>query len=162
MLCNPEGTHHRIRYLLNHSVTKRGEQDTLVLAVIQCGVESVAMNAFVYRNTNLKKLQYGPEKCHQLHVGKNTGVCPELFIDEWKLVKKDELVTGIDNLVDVMENVHKVESVKNDSYLGDIISVDGRNTKHIAAKRAKAIGIKKQIINILEDMCLGPYFLRWP
>ena len=31
MLCNPEGTHHWIRYLLNHSVTKRGEWHTLIL-----------------------------------------------------------------------------------------------------------------------------------
>ena len=30
MLCNPEGMHHRIRYLLNHFLTKRGECDTLV------------------------------------------------------------------------------------------------------------------------------------
>ena len=32
MLCNPEGTHHWIRYLLNHSVTKRWEWDTLMLS----------------------------------------------------------------------------------------------------------------------------------
>ena len=76
------------------------------------------MHAFLNQNTILKKLQYGPEKCHQLHVGKNTGVCPELFIDEWKLVKKDELVTGINNLVDVMENVLQVESVKRHNFCG--------------------------------------------
>ena len=29
MVCNPEGTHHQIRYLLNLSVTKRGKQATL-------------------------------------------------------------------------------------------------------------------------------------
>ena len=108
-----------------------------VLTVSQCGVDSVAMNAFLNQKTNLKKLQYGPEKCHQLHVGKNTGVCPELFIDEWKLVKKDELVNGIDNLVDVKENVHNVESVKLDSYLGDIME---KTQKILQQKGKKQMG----------------------
>ena len=40
------------------------------------------------------------------------------------------------------------------------ISVAGKNTKNIAAKVAKATGILKQVKNILEDMCLGPYFFE--
>ena len=64
-----------------------------VLAISKCGSDSVEMNAFLNQKTNIKRLQYGPEKCHQLHVGKQKGICPELYIDEWKLVKRDEMKT---------------------------------------------------------------------
>ena len=60
-----------------------------VLAISKCGVDSVIMNAFLNQKTSIKKLQFGPEKCHQLHVGKYQIQCPELFIDEWKLKKKN-------------------------------------------------------------------------
>ena len=131
-----------------------------VLAVSSCGVESVAMNAFLNAKTGIKRLQYGPDKCHQLHVGKDKTLCPDLFIDEWKLIKKDELQTGIENLVDAQVDDHKLESVQDDKYLGDIISVDGNNKKNIAAKKAKATRILKQIRNKLDDMCLGPHYLE--
>ena len=131
-----------------------------VLAISRCGSDSVAMNAFLNQKTNIKKLQYGPDKCHQLHVGKEKSLCPDLFIDHWKLVKKDELETGISNLTDLLDYEHQIESLNDDKYLGDIISVDGMNTKNIAAKIAKATGITRNIKSILEDMCLGPYFFE--
>ena len=76
------------------------------------------------------------------------------------MAKKDEFKTGINNLVDVQEDTHRLKSVHDDKYLGDVISVDGRNSKNIAAKKAKACGIVKQIKNILDEMCLGPYFIE--
>ena len=131
-----------------------------VVAVSRCGVESVEMNAFLNQKTNIKRLQYGPDKCHQLHVGKENILCPELRIDQWKLVKSDELLTGINNLEDVLGDPHKIENVYEDKYLGDVISVDGKNTKNIAAKVAKATGILKQVKDMLEAMCLGPFYFE--
>ena len=131
-----------------------------VLAVSKCGSDSVAMNAFLNQKTNIKRLQYGPDKCHHLHVGKEKSLCPDLYIDQWKLEKKDKFETDIKNLIDVMDEPCLVENVKDDKYLGDVISVDGRNTKNIEAKIAKAIGITKQIKNILDDMCLGSFFFE--
>ena len=126
-----------------------------VLAVSRCGVESVEMNAFLNQKTRIKKLQFGPNKCHQLHVGKNIIKCPDLYIDEWKLAKKDELETGIENLVDVETEDHKIESSSDEKYLGDVISVDGKNTKNITARVAKAQGIVKQLRTIFEEMSYG-------
>ena len=131
-----------------------------VVAVSRCGVESVLMNAFLNQKTNIKRLQYGTDKCHQLHVGKQNTLCPELYIDEWKLEKRDELKTGIDNLKDVLGNPHKIDNVLDDKYLGDVLSVDGKNTKNIEAKVAKATGISKQVKNILDDMWVGPYYFE--
>ena len=76
------------------------------------------------------------------------------------MAKKDDLKTGVENLEDVLGDQYKLENVLDDKYLGDMISVDGRNAKNIAAKVAKATGILKQVKNILEDMCLGPFYLK--
>ena len=101
-----------------------------------------------------------PDKCHQLHVGENRITCPDLYIDEWKLEKHDEMMTGVDNLVDVLTDEHKIEMSSDEKYLGDIISVDGKNSKNIAARAAKAQGILKQLKNILEEMSFGKYLFE--
>ena len=80
-----------------------------ILAVSHCGHESVAMNAYLNQKTNIKRLQFGPDKCHQLHVGKETTLCPELYIDQWKLAKKDEMKTGVNNLEDLLDVPKKLE-----------------------------------------------------
>ena len=131
-----------------------------VLAVSRCGVEAVEMNAFLNQKTRIKKLQFGPKKCHKLHVGETLITCPDLYIDEWKLEKKDEMMTGIENLVDVQTSDHKIELKEDDKYLGDIISVDGKNAKNIAARAAKAQGIIKQLKNILDEMTFGKFIFE--
>ena len=128
-----------------------------VIAVSKCGLESVEMNAYLNQKTSIKKLQFGPDKCHQLHVGKANVCCPDLYIDEWKLEKKDELKTGVENLVDILVDQHKIENVTQEKYLGDIITTDGKNTKNIEAREAKAQGIIKQIKTILEEMVFGNF-----
>ena len=128
-----------------------------VLAISQCGVDSVLMNAFLNQKTSMKRLQFGPDKCHQLHIGKSQLQCPDLYIDQWKLMKRDELVTGVENLEDVQVEDHKFDTASEEKYLGDVISVDGKNSKNIESRRAKAQGIIKQVKNILEEMCFGYY-----
>ena len=128
-----------------------------VLAVSKCGVESVEMNAYINQKTNIKRLQFGPEKCHQLHIGPKQITCPDLLINTWKLKKREEYETGIQNLVDVENDDHKIEQTEEETYLGDIITIDGKNVKNIEAKVAKAQAIIKQIKCILEEMSFGTY-----
>ena len=80
-----------------------------VIAVSRCGVDSVAMNGFLNQKTSLQKLQFEPDKCHPLHVGRSNICCPELYIDEWALKKKDKFKAGIESLIDV----HVVEVDQN-------------------------------------------------
>ena len=80
-----------------------------VLSVSKCGVEAVEMNAFLNQKTRIKKLQFGPYKCHQLHVGDHRITCPDLYLDEWKLQQKEELMTGIENLIDIQTSDHKTQ-----------------------------------------------------
>ena len=97
--------------------------------VAQSGLNSVEMNSFINTKTNLKKLQFGADKCHQLHIGENEHLTPKLFIDNWEVKKVDEMKTGVENLNDVNSGEVLVERAEKDTYLGDILSVDGKNIK---------------------------------
>jgi hypothetical protein len=79
-----------------------------------------------------------------------------LYVDSWILDKKDENKKGIKNLADVFDGDYAMENVDSVKYLGDILSIDGSNTKNIEARKSVAVGAVKQIISILEGTCFGP------
>ena len=58
-----------------------------------------------------------------------------------------------------MLKVHgtKMPEVSEKNYLGDILSSDGKNSKNIRNRISKGIGIIAQIMNILDDICFGPF-----
>ena len=82
-----------------------------LLTVAKCGKESLEVK--YYLNSQLKKLKFqipdvnGKSKCNVIHVGKKNTLCPTL------------LVHG-----SIMGRVTE------DTYLGDIISGDRKNTKN--------------------------------
>ena len=125
-----------------------------------CGVDSLLVNAYITAKTNGKRLQFGVKKCHQLHIGKANDLCPTLKVDNWELHKVDEVKTGVENLEDVLVGSHDLEKVDKEKYLGDIISVDGRNRKNINSRKGKAVGIIIQITSILQDICFGPFHME--
>ena len=125
--------------------------------VAESGLDSVELNSFINTKTNLKKLQFGVEKCHQLHIGGKDHLTPNLHIDNWEIKKICETKTGVNNLEDVNSGEVMVETADKDTYLGDIISKDGKNIKNIMARKAKGHGIINQISAMLEDICYGPY-----
>ena len=118
------------------------------------------MNAFLNAKTSIKKLQFGVDKCHQIHIGRNKLKCPDLFIDNWKLEKKDELKTGYDNLEEILGEEAPMEKVNHDKYLGDVIASDGSNFKNIQTRKEKGFGIIKQIMAIMNDYSFGPYYFE--
>ena len=79
----------------------------------------------------------GKSKCHKIHVGKENVLCPELKVFGTIL-----------------------EQVKDDIYLGDIVSHDGSNQKNIKSRIGKGLGIISQIMNILETVSFGNYFFE--
>ena len=129
-----------------------------LISVSKCGIESVKMNSFLNAKSSVKKLQFGMSKCHKLHVGQNKRSCPDLYLDEWKikLVEETEAIT----LEDIQDSEHIVEEVTDDKYLGDIISKDGKNSRNIKARAARAMGSINQIMEILENICFGPYYFE--
>ena len=79
----------------------------------------------------------GKSKCHKIHVGKDSKFCPQL-------------------------KVHGtiMETVQEDTYLGDVISGDGKNTKNISKRIAKGLGIISSITNLLDKISLGSFYFE--
>ena len=103
------------------------------------------------------RLQFGPQKCLKLHVGRKCGMCPDLSIDTWKLEKASEEVTSVLELVDAEGEKHIMEEVDSAKYLGDIIQTDGKNKRNIQERKNRGLGAVNQIQQLLDDLCLGDY-----
>ena len=112
-----------------------------LLTISRCGTASLGLNTYVNAQIETKKLRFhtpdinGKTKCHFMHIGRNSHPCPELQVHGTKM-----------------------EKVTEDTYLGDIISEDGRNTKNIRNRISKGVGIISQIMNMLETVTLGEHF----
>ena len=112
-------------------------------AISKCGLDSVELNTFVNTQIELKKLRFhvpdreGRSKCHKMHIGGKKESCPQL-------------------------KVHGtlIESVEEDTYLGDLISSDGKNKKNIDQRISKGLGIITQILNLLEIVSFGKHYME--
>ena len=67
-----------------------------------------------------------------MHVGKQGSKCPSLHVHGCQMPQVTEI-----------------------KYLGDIISIDGKNTKNIKDRICKGHGIINQIMNILRTLNFG-------
>ena len=101
------------------------------------GLDSIEVNAFIYSKKNMKKLKFEVNKCHQLHVGGKEHLKPRVYIDNWEVKKVDETKTGVTNLKDENSGQVRVDLAEQDTYLGDILTNDGKNLKNILARKAK-------------------------
>ena len=72
-----------------------------------------------------------------MHIGKITVFCPELKI-----------------------HGHDMEKVSQDTYLGDILSADGKNSMNIKDRTGKGLGIMTEIIDTLETISFGVHYFR--
>ena len=131
-----------------------------LLAVSECGIDTVKTNAYLNAKTSVKKLQFGGKKCHKLHIGKNQHVCPDLFVDDWRMEKIDEFETGIRNLKDVFNGDYAMEGVEDEKYLGDLLTTDGTNTKNVESRKSKGVGSVSQILSMLEEITFGPFYFQ--
>ena len=133
-----------------------------LLIVTECGNKTVMANSYINAKSNLKKLQFGTDKCHKMHVGRKkvNGVCPDIYVDGWKVKEVSEVETGESTLLDEFDGQEKMDEVSEEKYLGDILSDDGRNMKNILARAAKGTGIVSQIMCILEEIFFGKYYFE--
>ena len=112
-----------------------------ILVISKCGQESLSANTYITTQIELKKLKFhtpdknGKTKCHKLHVGKHNHLCPQLQVHGTRMVEVSE-----------------------DTYLGDIISADGRNYKNIQSRVGKGIGIISKIMSKLENITFGEHY----
>ena len=83
-----------------------------VLAMAPCGLKSRMMNTKITSRTKMKKLEFGPSKCHNLHIGDEKKQCCDLFVQNKKII----------------------ESENYETYLGDIIAKDGNNEENVKSR----------------------------
>ena len=113
------------------------------MGISKCGFESLSLNVFITTQIELKKLKFhvpdkmGKTKCHKLHIGKNHEKCTALQVHGTLM-----------------------EDVKTDTYLGDVISSDGKNTENIKKRVSKGLGIVTQILNLMEKVNFGEHFIE--
>ena len=108
-----------------------------ILAVSECSVESVKLNAFIQSKVAHKNLQLGPDKCFKMHVGQQSACCPTLMIDNKKMLSSSK-----------------------EKYLGDILTTDGKINDNIEERYKKGMGIVNQILSILNEISFGEYFFE--
>ena len=46
-----------------------------VVALSRCGVDSIISNAIINNKMEMKRLELGPSKCFQIHIGENVDKC---------------------------------------------------------------------------------------
>jgi hypothetical protein len=81
-------------------------------------------------------------------------------LDTWKIDSSEEYDTGRKILNDVIDDDYKIEQSDEESYLGDLITCNGKNGKNMAERKSKGIGIVDNICSILKDVFFGPYFFQ--
>ena len=133
-----------------------------LLGISECGYKTKSLNAFLTFKTDSKKLQFGVQKCKKLHIGKSFEEfkCQSLKINNWEEIEVINEETGIDDIEDVCNEPVEMEEKIDEKYLGDIISVDGRNIKNIKARVAKGKGINSRIMSILNGIPFGQYYFE--
>ena len=108
-----------------------------ILAVTDCSVESVKMNALIKSKVEHKNLELGPEKCFKMHVGQQDDCCPTLKIDNELMLTSN-----------------------NEKYLGDILTTDGKINQNIEERHNKGIGIVNTISGMLKEISFGQYYFE--
>ena len=108
-----------------------------ILAVSECSVESVKLNAVIKSKIAHKNLELGPDKYFKMHVGEKSHCCPELKIDEEVML-----------------------STSREKYLGDILTSDGKINSNIEDRYNKGIGIVNQILGILKEISFGQFYFE--
>ena len=138
-----ENEKHLYKYKDSVGIPPLGMVDDLI-AVAECGTESLLLNSFINAKTNVKKLQFGIYKCNKIHIRANNQKCPELFI---------EIENEDSGVHDVCKDVSKINEAKQEKYLGDLICDNGKNAKNIAHRTGKGYGNVNQIMSILSYIC---------
>ena len=114
-----------------------------ILTVAKCGTQSLSLNTFINTQIETKKLEFhtpditGKSKCHSIHVGKTSKICPKLKVHGTEIGQSDA-----------------------ETYLGDIISSDGKHCRNIHARSNKGLGITSQILSMLDKITVGEHYFQ--
>ena len=94
----------------------------------QICIANTAINTFI----DLEKLKLSKKKSHNVHIGKQKTNCPSLRVHE-----------------------QQMEQSSQETYLGDVVNISGKNRPNIESRRAKGYGILSNILAIVDEVPLG-------
>ena len=99
-------------------------------------------------------MQYATDKTYRMHIvtKRPSYQCEKAFIDSWD-------TDQVDN-VDKYRGKVKVKETYSTKYLGEVISCDGSNTENVTARVQRGYGTVKDIVRMLDRMCLGPFMYQ--
>ena len=104
-----------------------------VLGIAKCGTESIKLNSIIESKISTKRLEMEHNKCFQIHVGtKSSEMCPELSVHN-KAMKNSS----------------------SETYLGDILTNDGKIDLNIQSRYEKGVGVNNSIFAILQEISFG-------
>jgi hypothetical protein len=89
-----------------------------VASFAQCGPQSIVTNAIINAKIESKKIEFGPTKCFNIHVGTNKVCSDNLKVHTNKIIRKEF-----------------------ETYLGDVFCATGSNKKNIENRTNRGIGL---------------------
>ena len=133
-----------------------------LLTISSCGFKTTQMNQYLNSKTAEKRLQFGTSKCIKLHVGRscNDALCGDTYVDGWNVDVVTDAETGICTQSESFGGSEKMKVKQEQTYLGDVISADGKHTKNVIARKNKGLGVITQITQILDTVLFGKYFFE--
>jgi hypothetical protein len=99
-----------------------------------CSPQSIVTNAIINAKIESKKLEFGPNKCYNIHIGMKQVCCEGLKVHDDKITKKQY-----------------------ETYLGDVICSSGSNRKNIEKRTNCGVGAVSQILSTLSQVSLGHF-----
>ena len=98
-----------------------------IIGVTEAGFRAQQMNALINVNSADKGLQFGPTKCKSMLIGKETEhvLNSDLLVDSWIVKHELNLETGETELIEKYGGQIPIEKVKEQKYLGFVISSSG-------------------------------------
>ena len=70
------------------------------------------------------------------------------------------MATGREQNVETYEGKEIIDTTDSEKYLGDIVSIDGKNTKNIQNRQNKGQGACTQVLQILESIFFGKFYFQ--
>ena len=130
-----------------------------VLSISDCGYKTRRMNAFLNEKTAVKRLQFGLDKCHVMHVGKNIPEYKKdtLYVDGWEMKEIQNKSTGEVEVQETLQGNSIISESINEKYLGQIISSDASNVANVTSRTSKGTGMTHTIESIMKNVPRGRF-----
>ena len=108
-----------------------------IIAVTTCSLNSIYINATIEAKTKAKQLELSQKKSAHMHVGKNEKSCKQLTVNGCAMTTSSK-----------------------QTYLGDVLSSNGKIDLNITERYNKGLGVANQVFSILKEVHFGHYYFE--